>query len=88
MNNSMLGWVAHGQGERLIASEFADFDHASIARAMGCDGVRVHSPKELAGALDAAVLSNRPTVIDAITSRDQSFLKITSRYAKPDAKKY
>jgi acetolactate synthase-1/2/3 large subunit len=88
MNNSMLGWVAHGQGKRLIASEFADFDHAAIARAMGCDGVRVHTPKELAGALDAAVLSNRPTVIDAITSRDQSFLKITSRYAKPEAKKY
>ncbi|HEV2030104.1 MAG TPA: thiamine pyrophosphate-binding protein [Candidatus Dormibacteraeota bacterium] len=88
MNNSILGWVVHGQGERLIASEFADFDHAAIARAMGCDGVRVHTPQELASALGAALGSNRPTVIDAITSRDQSFQKITSRYAKPDARKY
>jgi len=88
MNNSILGWVVHGQGERLIASEFADFDHAAIARAMGCDGVRVHTPQELASALGTAMGSNRATVIDAITSRDQSFQKITSRYAKPDAKKY
>jgi acetolactate synthase-1/2/3 large subunit len=88
MNNSALGWVVHGQGERLIASEFADFDHAAIARAMGCDGRRVETPQELAGALRAAWASNRPTVIDAVTSRDQSFQKITSRYAQPDAKKY
>jgi len=88
MNNSILGWVVHGQGERLIASEFADFDHAAIARAMGCDGVRVNTPQELASALGAALASNRPTVIDAITSRDQSFQKITSRYAKPDGRKY
>ena len=88
MNNSILGWVVHGQGERLIASEFADFDHAAIARAMGCDGIRVQTPDELAGALRAAIGSKRPTVIDAITSRDQSFQKITSRYAQPDAKKY
>ena len=88
MNNSVLGWVVHGQGERLIASEFADFDHAAIARAMGCDGVRVHTPHELASALNAAWESKHTTVIDAITSRDQSFQKITSRYAKPDARKY
>ena len=88
MNNSILGWVVHGQGERLIASEFADFDHAAIARAMGCDGIRVQTPDELASALRAAMGSKRPTVIDAITSRDQSFQKITSRYAQPDAKKY
>ena len=88
MNNSILGWVVHGQGERLIASEFADFDHAAIARAMGCDGIRVQTPEELASALRAAMGSKRPTVIDAITSRDQSFQKITSRYAQPDAKKY
>jgi acetolactate synthase I/II/III large subunit len=88
MNNSILGWVVHGQGERLIASEFAEFDHAAIARAMGCDGIRVQTPDELAGALRSALGSTRPTVIDAITSRDQSFQKITSRYAQPDARKY
>ncbi len=88
LNNSSLGWVAHGQGERPIASEFEDFDHAAIALAMGCDGIRVHTPDELAGALRAAMGSKRPTLIDAVSSRDQPFQKITSRYAQPDAKKY
>jgi hypothetical protein len=32
--------------------------------------------------------STRPTLIDAVSSRDQSFQKITSRYAQPDATKY
>src|ERR671917_2773081 len=31
LNNSALGWVLHGQGERPIASEFAPFDHAAVA---------------------------------------------------------
>jgi acetolactate synthase-1/2/3 large subunit len=88
LNNSSLGWVAHGQGERQIASEFDDFDHAAIARAMDCDGIRVETPKQLGGALRAAMGANRPTLIDAVSSRDQPFQKITSRYAQPDAKKY
>jgi acetolactate synthase-1/2/3 large subunit len=88
LNNSSLGWVAHGQGERLIASEFDDFDHAAIARAMGNDGIRVRTPAELAAALQAAMGSRRPTLIDAVSSRDQPFQKITSRYSPPDARKY
>ena len=38
-NNKALGWVLHGGGP--FAAEFNDFDHAAIARAMGCHGVRV-----------------------------------------------
>ena len=38
-NNHALGWVLHGGGP--FAAEFNDFDHAAIARAMGCNGVRV-----------------------------------------------
>ena len=33
-NNNALGWVLHGGGP--FAAEFNDFDHAAIARAMGC----------------------------------------------------
>jgi acetolactate synthase-1/2/3 large subunit len=88
LNNSALGWVVHGQGQRIIASEFDDFDYAAIARAMGCDGIRVETPEELAGALRAAMGSNHPTLIDAVSARDQPFQKITSRYAQPDARKY
>jgi acetolactate synthase-1/2/3 large subunit len=82
LNNASLGWVAHGQGERAIASEFADFDHAAIARAMGCDGVRVETPKQLASALREAMTATRPVVIDALTSRRPSFKEITSKHAR------
>ncbi len=82
LNNASLGWVAHGQGERPIASEFADFDHAAIARAMGCDGVRVERPDQLAAALRDAMDADRPVVIDAITSRRPSFREITSQAAQ------
>src|SRR5690606_2142240 len=44
LNNRALGWVAHGLGRRAIASHFSDFDHAAIARAIGCDGVRIDDP--------------------------------------------
>ncbi|MFN8559736.1 MAG: thiamine pyrophosphate-dependent enzyme [Dehalococcoidia bacterium] len=46
-NNSALGWVLHGQGDRPLASTFAPFDHAAIARAMGCEGIRVEKPEEI-----------------------------------------
>ncbi len=39
-------------------------DYAVIAQAYGCDGVRVASAAEFKPALEAAILSGRPTVID------------------------
>jgi acetolactate synthase-1/2/3 large subunit len=78
LNNRALGWVTHGQGERSIASRFEDFDHAAIARSMGVDGVRVEDPAELAPAIDAAVGNGRTTVIDVVTSLDETFHKVTS----------
>ncbi|WP_372841211.1 thiamine pyrophosphate-binding protein [Phaeovulum sp.] len=39
-------------------------DYAAIARAYGCDGVRVASAAEFRPALAAAIASGRPTVID------------------------
>ena len=39
-------------------------DNAALARAMGADGVLVEAPGELAGALEAAIASGRPTVLD------------------------
>ena len=41
-NNHALGWVLHGSGP--FAAEFNDFDHAAIARAMGCRGVAGRGP--------------------------------------------
>ncbi|HEY7578331.1 MAG TPA: thiamine pyrophosphate-binding protein [Acetobacteraceae bacterium] len=78
-NNKALGWVLHGGGP--FAAEFADFDHAAIARAMGCNGVRVTEPAALGTALREAMNARVPTVIDVRTSLAQSFADITSPLA-------
>jgi acetolactate synthase-1/2/3 large subunit len=78
-NNQALGWVLHGGGP--FAAEFADFDHAAIARAMGCNGVRVTEPAALGTALREALNARVPTVIDVRTSLAQSFADITSPLA-------
>jgi acetolactate synthase I/II/III large subunit len=78
-NNLALGWVLHGGGP--FAAEFADFDHAAIARAMGCHGVRVTEPTALGPALREALNARLPTVIDVRTSLAQSFSDITSPLA-------
>ncbi|MGE4049217.1 MAG: thiamine pyrophosphate-binding protein, partial [Acetobacteraceae bacterium] len=78
-NNQALGWVLHGSGP--FAAEFNDFDHAAIARAMGCNGVRVTDPSELAPALRQAMASRIPSVIDVRTSLDVTFRDITSPLA-------
>ena len=77
-NNNALGWVKHGQGERIIAADFATFDHGAIARAMGCDGVRVETADGVAPAIREALASGRPSVVDVHTSIDESYLKVTS----------
>jgi acetolactate synthase-1/2/3 large subunit len=77
-NNSALGWVWHGQGDRTIASKFADLDHAAIARAFGCRGIRVESPGQLKGALAKALSSKEPTVVDVVTSFKLSYKDVMS----------
>lgn len=78
LNNATLGWVYHGQGERPIASDLGAFDHAAIATAMGCEGIRVETPDELAAAFARALASERPTVVDVVTSLDETFEKVSS----------
>lgn len=78
-NNKALGWVLHGSGP--FAAEFNEFDHAAIARAMGCRGTRVEDPAALAPALQEALASRVPTVIDVMTSLAVTFADITSPLA-------
>jgi acetolactate synthase-1/2/3 large subunit len=85
-NNSALGWVLHGQGERPIASEFHPFDHAAIARAMGCAAYRVERPADLQPALRDALEGDRPAVIDVVTSLRETFRKVTSPLAAQPAR--
>jgi acetolactate synthase I/II/III large subunit len=78
-NNKALGWVLHGSGP--FGAEFQDFDHAAIARAMGCRGQRIEDPAALAPALQEALAARVPTVIDVMTSLAVSFADITSPLA-------
>jgi acetolactate synthase-1/2/3 large subunit len=79
-NNNALGWVLHGSGP--FAAEFNDWDHAAIARALGCRGVRVEHPAGLKPALQEALAARQPTVIDVRTSLEVTFADITSQLAK------
>jgi acetolactate synthase-1/2/3 large subunit len=76
LNNQALGWVKHGMGAKAVASEFRDFDHAAIARAMGCDGVRPTSAAELDAAIERVGCQARTVVIDVPTGLDTSFRDI------------
>jgi acetolactate synthase-1/2/3 large subunit len=77
-DNSMLGWVRHGQGERPIASGFGQFDYAAIARAMGCLGLRITRPSDLPSALEQALAADVPAVVDVVTSGRVTFRDVTS----------
>ncbi len=79
LNNGALGWVKHGQGNRTIASTFAETNYADIANAMGVNGIRVEQPGEIAGAIREALASGVPTVVDVVTAFDGlSFRDVTS----------
>ena len=73
LNNRALGWVLHGMGERAVAAEFADFDYAAVARAVGCDGVRAASVGDLEDALSRLASLDRPLVVDVPTGLATSF---------------
>lgn len=77
-NNKALGWVKHGQGERNIACDFHNFDHAALAQSLGCQGIRVEDPRQLASALQEALNSDKPAVVDVHTSLNETFMKVTS----------
>jgi acetolactate synthase-1/2/3 large subunit len=79
-NNRSLGWVKHEQAERdrELACDFPDYDHAAIARAMGCVGIRVDAAADLGQALREALSCGQPAVIDIATSLQESFRRVTS----------
>jgi acetolactate synthase-1/2/3 large subunit len=46
-------------------------DYAAIARAMGCNGIRVEDPDRLGDGLRTSLAERtRPTVLDVVVTRD------------------
>lgn len=76
VNNAASGYVKalqhamYGKGN-YQSSDLVEMDYAAIARAMGCRGIRVEQPDELAGAYRTALTDrSAPTVIDVVVTRD------------------
>ncbi len=76
VNNAASGYVKALQylmygGGAYQSSDLTSMDYAEIARAMGCRGVRVETPAEIAPALLEGLRGgDRPLVIDLLVTRD------------------
>lgn len=82
LNNSTLGMVREGQGDKPFMSSFAETDFAQIAAAMGCRGFRVERHKDLRPALDAALHSGKPAVVDVVIDPADRMSRIFSPLGK------
>ena len=75
-NNAASGYVKALQHSMFGAgnyqsSDLVEMDYAAIARAMGCNGIRVEDPDRLGDALKAGLAERtRPTVLDVVVTRD------------------
>ncbi len=75
VNNAASGYIKALQhamfGGRYQSADLSDLNYAVIAEALGCKGIRVEHPDQLADAYRTA-LANRegPTLIDVVVTRD------------------
>jgi acetolactate synthase I/II/III large subunit len=81
-NNGALGWVLHGMGNRAVAANFAEFNHAEIARSLGCEGVQVSSADELRTLLKGLANLTKPLIVDVPTSLSTSFKDVAQTMAE------
>jgi acetolactate synthase-1/2/3 large subunit len=75
INNHVLGMVRQWQtlfyGQRYSNTVLEDkVDFVKVAESMGARGVRVTKPEEFAPALEAAIASGEPTVIECVVASD------------------
>ena len=75
-NNGASGYVKalqhlmYGAGA-YQSSDLAEMNYARVAEAMGCNGIRVEDPAELAGAFRRGLAGGgKPVVIDVVVTRD------------------
>jgi acetolactate synthase-1/2/3 large subunit len=71
LNNQILAYQQHGEEwftyHHSDASDLGPVDHAMIARACGCLGERIDTPDQFGPALDRALASRLPAVLDVVT---------------------
>lgn len=78
VNNAASGYVKalqhnmYGAGN-YQSSDLSETNYANVARELGCQGIRVDDPAELATAFAAGIAErDRPTIIDVVVTRDPS----------------
>ena len=75
VNNACLANVLDYQAPgRAISTEYPEADFAGIARAIGCVGIKVEHPAELEPALEDALKSESPAVVDVQAAKQQHFV--------------
>ncbi|MBU4278280.1 MAG: acetolactate synthase catalytic subunit [Proteobacteria bacterium] len=81
LNNRILGYQKHAEnvkfGDHTDAVYMSDVDHAAVAEACGCRGIRVRDPEKLPEALDLAMSEPGPVLVD-ILSDPTAYPPITS----------
>ena len=75
VNNAASGYVKALQhlmygASAYHASDLAETNYANVANALGCTGIRVEEPGEVAPALERAFGTKGPVVIDVVVTRD------------------
>ena len=70
LNNQILGYQWHAEdvmyGNHTDACQLSPVDHAAIARACGCEGVRIERPGDFKPVLAQALCAEKTTVIDVM----------------------
>jgi acetolactate synthase-1/2/3 large subunit len=75
VNNAASGYVKalqhlmYGSGA-YQSSDLAETNYAKVVEAFGCTGIRVESPEQLAPALERALATRGPVVLDVVVTRD------------------
>ncbi|BCH19194.1 acetolactate synthase catalytic subunit [Mesorhizobium sp. L-2-11] len=74
LNNGVLGFQKYAEtikfGAYTSACHFAPVDHAAIARACGCGATVVRAPGDIGPALDEALASGRPWLVEVVADPD------------------
>lgn len=78
LDNGFLGMVRQWQelfyNRRYSQSELFNPDFIKLAEAYGAEGIRVSRPAELAPAIEQAISSSKPVMLDFIVDREENVL--------------
>ncbi|KNY08528.1 acetolactate synthase [Achromobacter piechaudii] len=90
VNNAASGYIKalqhlmYGSGS-YQSSDLVETNYANVARALGCNGIRVEDPADIQAALaNAYACKDRPTILDVVVTRDPAHMLpgVDSRAAK------